>query len=79
MTTPSYIGPAGTFPWFIRLSVDVDPAGNPIGRHITLYQDGKDSGTIGLSFPHPFDSVADAFADLVTDYTDYIGTQPTLF
>jgi hypothetical protein len=75
MTPPT----ATTHPWYLRLSVDVDPAGNPIGRHVTLFENAKEVGTITLAFPDPFDSVNDAWADLLTDYTNYIGEQPTLF
>lgn len=75
MTYPT----ATTHPWTLRLSVDVDPAGNPIGRHITLFEGGVEKSTIEVQFPDPFDSLSDAWADLVTNYVNFMGLQPTLF
>lgn len=78
--TPPTNNPAGTtHPYVLRLSVDVDPAGNPIHRHVTLFENGQDKGTVFLRPAEPFDSLVDAWSDLVADYTDYLGSQPTLF
>jgi hypothetical protein len=79
MTTPTGHPAAQTHPWFLRLQVDVDPAGNPIGRSVVHFEGGREVATIHLSFPDPFDSISDAFADLLTTYVDFIGEQPTLF
>lgn len=68
-----------THPYFIRLAVDLDPNGNPIGGHATLYQGGKDEGALFILFPDPFDSAADAWAEVLTTYSDLIGQQLELF
>jgi len=68
-----------THPWTIRLFVDLDPAGNPIGKGAVLFERGAEHSTLWFAVPEPFDSVADAMADLVTDHANYLGEQPTLF
>jgi len=69
---------AQTYPYTIRLFVDVDPAGNPVGTGCVLFEGGKETSTIWFTPPGPFDSLADAWTDLVCDYVDELGTQPTL-
>lgn len=66
-------------PYFIRLSVDVDPNGNPVGRHATLFREGQDRGCLFFTTPDPFDSVWEAFSDLLTDYSNHYGQQAPLF
>lgn len=70
---------ADVHPWTIRLFVDVDPAGNPIGKGGVLFEQGQERATLWFEPPGPFDSLADAFADLTVAYVDYIGLQQTLF
>ena len=77
MNTPH--GAAGTHPYWIRLCVDVDPAGNPIGRCAVLFENGRETATLWFTAPDPFDSLSDAWADLMTQYVDHLGTQLPLF
>lgn len=70
---------ATTHPWIVRLFVDVDPAGNPISRGGVLFEGGTEKATLWFGHPDPFDSLSDAWADLITAYADHIGTQPTLW
>lgn len=66
-------------PYVARLFVDLDPAGNPIGRGVVVFRRGVEDGTLWFEVPDPFDTIGDAFADLLTEYVDTIGTQQTLF
>lgn len=70
---------AKTYPYVTRLFLDVEPSGNPIARGAVLYRRGTEQGTLWFEAPEPFDSLADAWADLLTDFLNYIGEQGVLF
>jgi len=68
-----------THPYWLRLAVDIDPTGHPLGFHCTLFQDGKDAGTMFLAFPGPFDTLEEACQALVMSYGLLVGRQLDLF
>lgn len=70
---------AGTYPYFVRLAVDLDPAGNPIGCSLAEHRDGQTEAPIIFFAPEPFCDVREAFSDLLTEYVDCIGVQLPLF
>lgn len=71
--------PSAVYPYTIRLSVDVDPSGHPIGMSAVQYVRGAEEATLWVAFPGPFDSLAEAFGELAGDYRHYLGRQLTLF
>lgn len=67
-----------THPYFTRLFLDVDPAGNPIGRGAIAYERDGEKATLWFHVPAPFDNLNEAWADLVVEFTDTIGEQQEL-
>jgi hypothetical protein len=64
---------------FLRLSVDIDVAGNPLGFHATAYREGREEGVVILGFPGPFDSQMGAFVLLQQHVEAHVGTQGLLW
>lgn len=57
----------------------MDPAGNPISLGAVHYEAGQERATLWFETPDPFDSVNDAWSDLLTSYSNFVGAQETLF
>jgi hypothetical protein len=68
-----------THPFFTRLFLDLDPAGNPIGRGAIAYENGTETATLWFTVPGPFDSILDAWSELVTEWAESVGEQLELF
>lgn len=66
-------------PFTIRLFVDVDPAGNPVGFGAVQYVRGKEMATILFGTPGPFDTLSEAMTYLADQHAALIGTMRTLF
>lgn len=74
------MNPAGqTHPHFTRLFLDLDPAGNLIGRGAVAYEDGTEQATLWFHVPAPFDSLLEVWADVLGEYERFVGYQETLF
>ena len=65
-------------PYTIRLFVDVDPAGNPIGKGAMEYRRGQENATLWFAVPDPFDNLQECVDALIGEYHMLLGTQPRL-
>jgi len=68
-----------THPHFTRLFLDLDPAGNPIGRGAVAFENGKETATLWFRVPGPFDHIREVWWDLVDDWEDAGLVQLELF
>lgn len=68
-----------THPYFVRLFVDVDPAGNPIGTGGIHMARGEQLGTLWFETPPPFDTLPEVWQDAVRSYCALMGSQLELF
>ena len=79
MKPPTTYPHAPTVPYFLRLSVDIDPSCHPLGFHATVYREGREDGVTVLGFPGPFDTAASAWSELLTTVDSYHGEQGVLW
>lgn len=70
---------ARTHPYTVRLTVDVDPAGNPIGWSVTQRRADDTPMAISTGTPGPFDTPTEAFEEALRTFTGVVGVLHTLF
>lgn len=68
-----------THPYFVRLAVDLDPAGNPIGASVTQHHHSSGTTAIEHYTPGPFDSPSDVWVELQCRYLSLVGVQHRLW
>lgn len=69
---------ADTHPW-LRLCVDLDRAGNPIGASIEQRDDREPLSLLVLPLPEPFATPVEVFLEVLGEAHDRYGVQLSLF
>lgn len=64
--------------WY-RLSIDLDPAGNPVGASYESHVEETTTGIHVLPMPEPFDSPYDALTQVLQAVHERHGIQLTLW